>query len=203
MTAFAAPLRLGRSLTAIASVLAISACGGTEAWTPQWGPGPSDAISVSTIDESTFRGTPIIHCEGPSTELAELGTLCSATSDLVSIVSDAGDVGFTTIGQAGNQYNAIVVFGYYGDADAAVTDHASDIRYAARLVFNVGRPAPSVASAEGDVALWRTGDELTGSVATWRAASDLACYFDIFAGVAIFHWKSSTITMRFNAGWPC
>lgn len=191
------------SLATLTGMFVLAGCGGTEHWTAQWGPGPSAGISVATIDAATFWNSPVVHCEGPAAELAELGSLCSTTSDAVTLVADAGDVGFIGYYPVGTRYNAIVVFGYYGDADAAVTDHTADIRYAARLLLDVGMPRLSVAHVERDVALWNTGDELTGNVATWRAIGDEACYSEIFAGVATFQWKSSTITLRFNAGWPC
>lgn len=193
-----------RTVVALAALsIGASACGGDVSWTPQWGPGPSDGIAVSVIDSTTYQDTPVVHCDGPSAEVAEFGTLCSTTWDYTTLVQDAGDMGFVLYGQVGNRWNAIVVFGYFVTPDAGAAGPNSEIRYAARLVQNVGAPHGSVVAVEQDVALWATGDELTGSVATWRAIGEEACQFDIFAGVAAFQWKSSTITIRFNAGLPC
>lgn len=192
-----------RELGIVSMLGFLVACAGATGWTPQWGPGPSDAISASAIDRATYDAAPVSRCEGPPDEVAELGGLCSATLPGVDLVQDAGDVGF--IVYPGNMHsNAIVVFGYYS-TDASVGDRAADIRYAARYIADVGTAGGGslLEKIERDVALWESGDELAGSIGTLRQLGETTCVSDIFVGVATLRWRNTTITFQFDASWPC
>lgn len=194
-------LHFSSTLTVLFAVA--TGCGEPASWTPSWGPGPSEDITTSVIDTTAYVSTPAgSHCEGPAEELEELGTLCQYHADAVLLVSDAGDVGFVMYGGSGSRTNAILVFGYYG-ADASVSNHAPDIRYAARYIHDVGGGGSSYASVERDMALWPSGDVLAGAIGTRTAIGDTNCVSGIFTGVAIFAWKNTTITFRFDAAWPC
>lgn len=172
------------------------------AWTGEYGPGPSGAISTTTVSLETVRGTQAIRCTGPADELAELGTLCSRTSISTSMVLGAGDMGFVLASPSQDSPWMIIVFGYLDPTVTRFSDHAEDIRYAAFMVPQPGPWSDPNDFWDASFGRWMVGEPLSGTMETFRAIPT-SCYDGIFMGRGTLTWRNTRIEFAFDAGVSC
>lgn len=156
---------------------------------------PSDQIKCTSgtppLLPSDITEGVVIQCDGPSSEISELGPLCGHHGQAWWRSRDADMA--VALGPDEGPY--LVVLGFVPEKSSG--DQAPFIKYDVRLV-----EGPREGDADDEIDAWSDGTSLAGEMITLHALN-MACNSGTFVAGGTLRHGNVTIQFGFSAALPC